>query len=129
MTKNNHTNIMLVNIPYRYDTENSSIVSDSIEKFNRRLEKLVKVSSHASFLKTEQNRKLYTRHGLHYNGLGKQYLFHQVALMVYSLLEQKTTCYIGIGWKKSDASEDKPPNRATTCSKKLPVTRSTDFFR
>ena len=59
-TKNNHTNIILANIPYRYDTTNTSTVNDSIEKFNRRLEKLVKVSPHASFLKTEQNRKLYT---------------------------------------------------------------------
>ena len=48
--------------------------------------------------------------------------------MVYSLLEQKNTCCIGVGWNKLDASEDKPPNRATTCSKKLPVGRSTDFF-
>ena len=37
VTKNNHTNIILVNIPYRYDTENSSTINDSIEKFNRRL--------------------------------------------------------------------------------------------
>jgi len=51
VTKNNHTNIILVNIPYRYDTTKTSTVNDSIEKFNRRLEKLVKVSPHASFLK------------------------------------------------------------------------------
>jgi hypothetical protein len=29
-------------------------------------------------------------------------------LMVYSLLEQKFTCPIRIGWNKPDASEDKP---------------------
>ena len=89
MTKNNHTNIILVNIPHRYDTANTNTVNDSIEKFNKRLEKLVKVSPHASFPKTEQNRKLYTRHGLHYNRLGKRYLFNHIALMAYSSLEQK----------------------------------------
>ena len=129
VTKSNHTNIILVNIPYRYDTANTtSTVNDSIEKFNRRLEKLVKVSPYASFLKTEQNRELYTRRGLHYNRLGKQYLFHQIALMVYSLLEQKATCPICVGWNKPDATKDKPPNRATTRRRKLPVTRSTDFL-
>jgi len=128
VTKNNHTNIILENIPYRYDTADTNTVKDSIEKFNRRLEKLVKVSPHASFPKTEQNRKLYTRHGLRYNRLGKRYLLHQIALMVYSLLEQKITCPIRVGWNKPDASEDKPPNRTTTCSRKLPVTRSTDFL-
>ena len=47
---------------------------------------------------------------------------------IYSLLEQKTTCPIRVGWNKPDASEDKPCNRATTHSRKLPVTRTTDFF-
>jgi len=75
VTKNNHTNIILVNIPFRYDAANTSTVNDSIEKFNRRLEKLVKVSPRASFLKTEQSRKLCMRHGFHYNRLGKQYCF------------------------------------------------------
>jgi hypothetical protein len=52
VTKNNHTNIILLNIPYRYDKTNKSTVNDSIEKFNRSIEKLLKVSPHASFLKT-----------------------------------------------------------------------------
>jgi len=34
VTKNNHTNITLLNIPYRYDTANTSTVNDSTEKFN-----------------------------------------------------------------------------------------------
>jgi len=75
VTKNNHTNIILVNIPFRYDTANTTTVNDSIEKFNRRLEKLVKVSPFASFLKTEHSRKLCMRHGFHYERLGKQYCF------------------------------------------------------
>ena len=90
VTKNNHTNIILANIPHRYDKANTNIVNNGIEKFNKRLEKLTKISPHASFLKTEQKGKPYTRHGFHYNRLGKQYLFQQIALMVYSLLEQKS---------------------------------------
>jgi hypothetical protein len=128
VTKNNHTNNILVNIPYRYDKANTNTVNDGTEKFNKRLEKLTKITPHASFLKTEQNRKLYTRHGLHYNRLGKQYLFHQMGLMVYSLLEQKTTCPMSVGWNKPDVSDNKPPNRATTQSRTSPVTRSTDFL-
>jgi len=127
VTKNNHTNNILVNIPYRYDTAHTNTVNDGTKKFNKRLEKLTKISPHTSFLKTEQNRKLYTRHGLHYNRLGKQYLFHQIGLMVYSLLEQKTACPISVDWNKPDVSDDKPPNRVTTQSRTLPVTRSTDF--
>jgi hypothetical protein len=126
--KNNHTNIILVNIPYRYDTANTNTVNDGIEKFNKKLDKLIKVYPHASFLRTNQNRKLFIKHGLHYNRLGKQHLFHQIALMVYSLLEQKTTCPISLGWNKPDAFEDKPLNRVTTNNRKLPVTRCIDFL-
>jgi len=58
--KNNHINIILVNIPYRYDTTNTNTVNEGIEKFNKNLEKLIKASPNASFLKTDQNRKLFT---------------------------------------------------------------------
>jgi len=36
VTKNNHTNIILVNIPYRYDTTNKSTVNYSTEKFKQK---------------------------------------------------------------------------------------------
>jgi hypothetical protein len=70
------------------------------------------------------------KHGLHHNRLGKQYSFHQIASMVYSLFEQKTTCPISLDWNKPDGSisEDKSLNRVTTRNRKLPVTRSKDFF-
>ena len=107
-------------------TWQTQTLNNGILNFNKRLEKLTKISPHASFLKTEQNRKLYTRHGLHYNRMGKQYLFYQIALMVYSLLEQKTTCPISVGWNKRDVSDDKLTSRVTTRSRKLPVTRFTE---
>ena len=49
--------------------------------------------------------------------------------MVY-LSEQKATCPICLGWNKPDGSmsEDKSVNRVTTPNRKLPVTRSKDFF-
>ena len=53
VTKNNHTNITLVNIPYRYDTANTNTVNEGIEKFNKKLEKLIEASPHASFLKND----------------------------------------------------------------------------
>ena len=49
---------------------------------------------------------------------------------VNSLSEQKTTCPIILGWNKPDGSvsEDKSLNRVITCNRKLPVTRSKDFY-
>ena len=49
---------------------------------------------------------------------------------VNSLSEQKTTCPIILGWNKphGSVSEDKSLNRVITCNRKLPVTRSKDFY-
>ena len=99
-----------------------------IRKFNKKLEKLTKISPHASFLKTEQNRQLFTKHGLHYNNFGKHCLLHQLALKIYSVVVPKTTCVISLEWNKPMASEDNLPNRATTRNRKVPVTRTTDFL-
>ena len=130
ITKNNHTNIIPVNIPYRYDMANTNTVHEGTEKFNKKLKKFIKASPHASFLKADQNRKPFTKHGLRHNRLRKQLLFHQTASMVYSLFEYKTTCTISLGWNKPDvsASQDKSLNRVTTRIRKLPVTRSKDFL-
>jgi len=38
ITKSNHINIILVNIPYRYDKINTNTVNEGTEKFNKKLE-------------------------------------------------------------------------------------------
>ena len=55
---NDHTNIMLMNIPYQYDIPNSISANMNIAALNRKLQKLVKVLLHMSFLKTDEDRKL-----------------------------------------------------------------------
>ena len=92
----------------------------------KKLEKLSKLSPHARFLKTDQHRTLFTKHGLHYNRLGKQYLLHQVALMICTLFMQNPSPPISLDWNEPEASEVKLPNRTTTHDRKSPVTRSTD---
>jgi hypothetical protein len=128
VTKNNCASVILVHIPCRYDTAKTNTVNEGNEKFNMNLEKLIK-ASHACFLKTHQNKKLFTKHGLQHNRLRKQLLFHQFASMVCSLFEQNTTCPISLGWNKPEdsISQDKSLNRLTTCNRKLPVTTSKDF--
>ena len=49
---------------------------------------------------------------------------------VNPLSEQKTTCPISLGWNKPDGcvAEEKSLNRVITHNRKLPVTRSKDFY-
>ena len=65
VTKNNHTNIILVNIPYRYDTANTNTVNEGIEKFNKKLEELIKASgwnkSDGSILEDKSLNRVTTR--------------------------------------------------------------------
>jgi hypothetical protein len=86
---NNHTNIILMNIPFRYDLPDSISVNKSISVLNRKLQKLVKVYPHTSFLKTDKDRNLFTNHRLYLNKLGKQLVHHQIASLLHSIFEQK----------------------------------------
>jgi hypothetical protein len=100
VTRNKPTNMILVNVPYRYDTRKSNIVNEGIGRLNKKLNKLVTISPHARVLETDQDRKLSMNHGLHHNRLGKQLFFHQIAIMVYSLFEQRNTYPISLSWHK-----------------------------
>jgi len=126
VTKNNHINIILVNIPYRYDTTNTNTVNEGTEKFNKKLEKLIKASPHASFLKTNQNRKLFMKHRFCHNRLWKQLLWHYIASMMYSLFEHNTTCPISLGWNIPDHSTSQ--DKSLNSNRKLPVTRTKNFL-
>ena len=92
---NSHTSIIPMNVPFQYDVPNSIYVNRNISILNRKLQKLVKVFPHASFLEMETNRNLFTNHGLHLNKLGKQLFFFS------PLLNKKTSPPIILGWHET----------------------------
>jgi len=51
---NNHTNIILMNVPFRYDVTNSMSVNRNISDLNRKLQKLVKVFFPCQFPRNRQ---------------------------------------------------------------------------
>ena len=63
----------------------------NISVLNGKLQKLVKVFPHARFLETDNNRNLFTNHGLHLNKLGKHLFNHQIATLLLTTFEQKTS--------------------------------------
>ena len=74
VTKNGHTNIILGEIPNRYNTSEFPAVNQKIMSLNRKLKKYVKSNTHVDIMETVQERKYYTNHGLHMNALGKDVL-------------------------------------------------------
>jgi len=71
---NCHTNVILMNVPLRYDPPNSASVNSSISILNRKLKKLVKAFPNTSFIETP-NGNLFTNHGIHLNKIVNDLLF------------------------------------------------------
>jgi len=90
---NNHTSIILMNVPFRYDVLNSISVNRNISFLKRKLQKLLKVFPHTRFLEMDNNRNLFTNHGLHLNKLGKL-VNHQIASLLLTSFEQKSSSII-----------------------------------
>jgi len=132
---NNHTNIIFMNVPFRYDLPNSIPVNRNISILNRKLQKLVKVFPHARFLEMDNNRNLFTNHRLHLNKLGKQLVNHQIASLLLTSFEQKSSSPIILRWHETqnvnkqtcDVYQVKPSNRNSIRNRKIPVTRLNDF--
>jgi hypothetical protein len=73
---NNHTNIVVLNVPFRYDLLNLNLVNNNISILNRKIKKLTKKAfPHANVIEIDNNRKLFTNHRLHRNKLGNGWLF------------------------------------------------------
>jgi len=66
----------------------SSCINSAVITFDRKLKKLIKAHHHASLLERVTNRDLYTNHGLHLNGQGKERLANQIVSHILSILEQ-----------------------------------------
>ena len=96
--RNNQTNIILMNLPYRYDLPNLIAVNRIITTLNRKLKKTLKAFPYTYLMETDNTRTLFTNHGLHMNKLGKQLVICQRATLLYSTFEQKKSPPISLSW-------------------------------
>jgi hypothetical protein len=101
ITDNKHTNIILITAPHRYDLIQASCVNNKITLFNTKLRKMTKVHHNTFILEMPNVRNLFTNHGLHLIGQGKEKLPNQIVCHVYSILDQKLGSPIDLKWKKN----------------------------
>ena len=59
------TNVLVLGIPSRYDLQNSREVNSVITKINTKIFKMVHLLPNARFLPSNDDGKLFTKHGLH----------------------------------------------------------------
>jgi len=112
----NHTNIILVTAPPRYDLMQSSCVNSEIKSFNRKLKKMAKVYQQTSVLEMDNDRKLFANHDLHLNDQGKGVLFKLIISHTYSILEHKIDPPVILNWR-SDQNLTVPQNQVNVINR------------
>jgi len=71
VTNTEHTNVIMIAAPHRFDLEASSCVNKEINASNRKLNKIIEPFEHASQSHLNMDREHFTRYGMHMNGSGK----------------------------------------------------------
>jgi hypothetical protein len=77
---NLNTNVIVINLPYRRDLVEQSCVNKEIDNYNRRLGKHLKGFDHVYYKVINYERKFHTKHGMHLNTIGKEYVASQLSL-------------------------------------------------
>jgi hypothetical protein len=70
--KNSHMNVILISVPHRHDLDVISYVHTEVRVFSRKLQKQMRSFENTVLLDVDQNRDLFTKHGLHMNTNGKE---------------------------------------------------------
>jgi hypothetical protein len=73
-----------------------SCINSEVKIFNRKLCKLAKIFSHVKIIESDNDRQLFTTHGLHLNRSGKELLFSHLLLHIYSALEVDTCSTVAL---------------------------------
>ena len=73
-----------------------------IQAFNAKLSKIAKLFSHVTLVEIDFNRKYFTKHGLHLNNPGKEWLDKLIASQIDKLVSDinKTEPIIALNWKE-----------------------------
>jgi hypothetical protein len=92
------TNIIILDIPQRHDLSSFSCVNSEIEEFNRKLKKNVTSYNHVSLLETNLKRECFTKHGLHWNSLGKTLVVKLIVQQINRVVRKGLLNPISLTW-------------------------------
>ena len=113
----------------------SKEVNAKIMNINKKLSKLIQILPNVSFLPSNNEGKHFTKHGLHRNKLGKQYLATQIATSITSTFastKHNNAERIPLPWCNSpeipQVEEQVNVKRNPNRTRKTPVTKSEDFL-
>ena len=102
---------------------------------------MTQILPNTSYLNANNDCKLFTRHGLHRNKLGKQTIIAQISAYVSSLFKSKTQTSIPLAWQEPNTEDQdvkqsenpdtyprQPGTRNSSRLRRTPITRTDDFL-
>jgi hypothetical protein len=96
--RNYGTNIIILDIPQRYDLSSFLCVNSEIGEFNGKLKSIASLYNHVSLLETNLKRDCFTKHGLHWNSLGKTLVVKLISLQINKLAGKGRLTLISLTW-------------------------------
>jgi len=101
-----HTNIVLTEIPVRYDIEASPWINEQIKRYNKKLVKVTKFNKQVKLIRTKANREHYTKHGVHLNSRGKNSMAKEILANLQGNPANHITSVIHLPWKNDVGKVD-----------------------
>ena len=86
---NNHTTIVLANVPVRYDLSYYWEESKGIRSFSKKFMEITEEHKQVALLEINVDKKYHTRQGLHFNKLHKLLFSNKIIRSMYSILGNK----------------------------------------
>jgi hypothetical protein len=100
VTRQNLANLVVINIPYRHDLQESSCINSAVKNFNRKLIKFSKAFENLHVFEMEKSRDLYTNHGLHLNWKGIEVMPGRIVNVIKDIFNVQKSVPIEIKWKE-----------------------------
>jgi hypothetical protein len=108
LLNNQHTNVIVVNIPLRYDVCETSSINNEIKSFNGKSGKLTAKLNNTNVISAELARNFYTRHGIHMRNFGRAEVSNRLANKIRSLWwRQIEDSPISMMWKNNNKTPPK----------------------
>jgi hypothetical protein len=90
-----------MNGPNRYDLEETSCMNKEVKVYNRKLNNIKRRYNYTEVTDMSADRDHYTKHGLHMNGIGKDWLARRIANTINKLFVNHKLAPIILEWKES----------------------------
>jgi hypothetical protein len=80
-----HTNVLILNVPVRFDLSASSCVNKEVFHFNRMMIKLIKPCDYAQVVNVNLHREQFMTHVMHLNRQGKNVTARYLASVIHNI--------------------------------------------